>query len=91
MADKGIGAGKPTYLEAHWSVGTSLEIKEVEEELNIQWADVEGYWIKWNALHLNMKDGAHHEFPVDTGEVDWKRPYSTILLDEDYNEIEEEN
>jgi len=53
------------------------------------WDDVKDFFIKWDTLHLDMKDGSHHEIGMDSiiieESIDWKRPSSCEIygLDEE--------
>ena len=47
-------------------VSNQIDISIVEASLSIKWSDVEDYEVRWNTLHLYMKDGSAHEYHPDT-------------------------
>jgi hypothetical protein len=49
------------------------------------WDDVEDWYIKWDRLHIFFKDGSSTEIELDsdTDIIDWKRPDSVTIYDED--------
>ena len=77
-------------IEAMYATCTSYDIEDIEDELNIKWNDVEDWWIKWCVLHIEMKDGSKYEYVTDaTGDIDWKRPISVKLFDEQFEELDD--
>ena len=79
---------KPAFIEGIYAASVSFDVEEVEEELGISWDDVKDFHIKWCCLFLIMKDDAVLEVKKEPGEVDWKRPYETKLLDDGYEVME---
>ena len=79
---------KPSFIEGIYSTSVSFDITEVEQELGISWDDVTDFYIKWCRLFLTMKDGTVLEVSKEPGEVDWKRPHETNLLDDEREVLE---
>ena len=75
---------KPSFVEGIYSTSVSFDITEIEQELGICWDDVTDFYIKWCCLFLTMKDGTVLEVNKEPGEMDWKRPYETNLLDDGF-------
>ena len=65
---------------------------EETEEGNIDWSNVEDYYVKWNELNVKT-NGEWKSYEIDIGEesIDYKRPSTSKLMDEAYNEIQIEN
>ena len=57
--------------------------------------DVKGYYVKWNEIHIEFKDGSEYsaviDRNIDEAEIDTKRPSSTVIYstDEDEDRLEE--
>lgn len=72
------------YLSCRWDCSSSFEIPEgidIQDTKNVQW------YIKWNTLFLETKDG--RKFEIEGTIEDMKYPESITLLDED-GTVEEE-
>jgi len=78
---------QPKYIEASYVASQRFDMDEILEELKLSWGDIESYGIKWATLFLIAKDGKTHEWKEEPNEVDYKRPYDTHELDENYREI----
>ena len=55
-----------------------------------QWSDVENWYVKWGVLYVTFKDGEEFEHNMDD-DIDiytTKRPCSSIVYDEEGNELE---
>ena len=76
---------KPKYLEA-WYTNT-IEWDIVEEE--IDWGNVEDYWIKWGILHVIYKDGSSSEHQGATGDPDYKWADEVKVLNSDWEVLDE--
>lgn len=50
------------------------------KELPFEWEDVAEWWIKYNVLNIELRNGDQHEFPLtDDIEIDTKRPSVTRI------------
>ena len=78
---------QPKYIEASYVASQLFNLDEILEELKLSWDDIESYGIKWATLFLITKGGKTHEWRETPCPVDYKRPYDTQELDEDYQEI----
>lgn len=52
-------------------------------------SQIEGWYIKWNTLHIILKDGTEKEFELDEPECDYKYP-NYITITNPSTEYEEE-
>ncbi|MCP4953184.1 MAG: hypothetical protein GY922_15185 [Proteobacteria bacterium] len=65
-----------------------VELPMRNENQSYTWADVEDFYVKWDTLHLTMKDDSTHEIEMESRTddeiIDWKRPKSVEVysLDE---------
>ena len=78
---------QPKYIEANYVASQLFDLDEILEELKLSWDNIESYGIKWGILYLNTKDGKTHEWDEEPNPVDYKRPYDTHELDEDYQAV----
>ena len=78
---------KPKYIEAIYSQAVQFDL----ENLEIDWNDVEDYWVKWGTLNVLYKDGSIKKYePNYEPEIDWKYPTSTDVYDKDWEEVSDE-
>lgn len=70
------------YLLLTYSAYTTVDIDDIETELNISWNDVKEYYVKWDTLYLTMKNDDKHIFELNINpEVDIKYPDSISVED----------
>ena len=82
-----IKIDKPTYIEAIYPQAIQFDL----EDLEIDWNDVEDYWVKWAILYIEYKDGSIKEYePSYEPEMDWKHPTSYGVYDKDWKEVSDE-
>jgi len=68
--------GQVVYISQSLHCGTHTE---VELPKDYTWDGVKDFYVKWDRLHLNMKDGSNHEIELNSDvfdSIDWKRPNS---------------
>ena len=82
---------KPTYIEAEYHIFLYFNVKDIEEEYNIKWSDVEDWYVKGQKLSFTMKDGTEYEWDAEgTGNINltaFKRPSKIRELDKNYHLI----
>ena len=76
---------KATYLEASYEIALTWDL----EELEIEWGNVEDYYIKYGELNITFKDGSNDSYMADHSEPDFKWSQSEKLLTRDWSLIEE--
>ena len=57
MSDKETRTKKPDEIYATYIAGQRWVVKEIEEELHIDWRDIEEYEVRDMCLRVKMKDG----------------------------------
>lgn len=78
---------KPKYIEAIYSQAIQFDL----EKLEINWDDVEDYWVKYGTLHVLYKDESIKKYePNYEPEIDWKYPTSTDVYGKDWEEVSDE-
>ena len=48
---------KTKMIEFVFNSVLQIDTEQIEEQLGIDWNDVEDYWMKWMMLSIHMKDG----------------------------------
>ena len=75
---------KPKYIEASFTQVIRFDVEDID------FKNVDDYWVKWATLHIQMKDGSIIE--IDNAheyDIDWKHPdYDPVMYDENYSQIE---
>lgn len=79
---------KGTLLSVEYTLASEIEIGDVEAKLDISWADVKYYFVKWNILHIETFDGKSYELdmPDPHDGDDLKRPDNIVFY-----QMDEEN
>jgi hypothetical protein len=78
---------KPKYIQATYHETIEFDL----EELGIDWDKVDDYFIKYSKLNIFYKDGTAQTFSSTKDyEIDWKRADSEEVLDENWNEVNDE-
>jgi hypothetical protein len=73
-------------VEATYTFGATLDVELPE---GLTWEDVKDWYVKWDTLHLLLKDGRELNYDFNTecffaaGFVDWKRPVYSAVYEED--------
>lgn len=75
---------KPKYIEASFTQTISFDVEDINFD------NVEDYWVKWGTLNIQMKDGSIIEIDdAHECDIDWKHPNEDPkIYDEDYYEVE---
>lgn len=78
-----------TLLALEYVSASEIEIGDIEDALEISWADVADYLVKWNTIHIETFDGKSYEFemPDPHDSDDLKRPDNIVF----YQMLEEKN
>ena len=76
---------KARYIEADYTQTLRFDL----EDLDIDWKDVKGYWVKYATLYIALKNGIvieqHNYHECD---MDWKCASNEQAYDEDFYEVE---
>ena len=76
---------KARYIEAHYTQVLQYDL----EDLDIDWAEVEDYSVKWTRLSIELKNGEVIEIDnYQECDTDWKWANKVQAYDEDFNEVE---
>ena len=76
--------GKPRYIEAQYTQVLQYDL----EDLDIDWAEVEDYSVKWTTLYIELKNGEVIEIDnYQECDTDWKWANEVQAYDEDFNEV----
>jgi len=74
---------KAKFINAIFGMSVEFDL----EELNIDWEEVEDYYIKWMVLHVSFKDGSNQDYkPTNEGELDAKWAVEETIYDDEYRE-----
>lgn len=55
------------------------------------WSEIKAWYIKWNTFYYTLDDKTWHEEELNCGDsenIDWKRPDSIVIQDENYETLE---
>jgi hypothetical protein len=75
---------KARYIEAHYTQVLQYDL----EDLDIDWAEVEDYSVKWTTLYIELKNGEVIEIDnYQECDTDWKWANKVQAYDEDFNEV----
>jgi hypothetical protein len=87
MANRRGSMSKPKYIQATYHQTIEFDL----EELGIDWDKVDYYSIKHSELDIYYTDGTTKTFQITTEhEIDWKSVDSVAVLDEYWNEVNNE-
>ena len=78
---------KLKYIEAIYPQAIQFDL----EDLEIDWNDVEDYWVRWATLNVLYKDGSIKEYePSYEPEIDWKHPASYRAYGKDWKKVSDD-
>ena len=82
-----MSSNKPKYIEAIYPQAIQFDL----EDLEIDWNDVEDYWVRYGILNIEYKDGSIKEYELSyEPEIDWKHPTSYGVYDKDWKEVSDD-
>ena len=77
---------KARYIEAHYTQVLQYDLEDLD--IDIDWAEVEDYSVKWTTLYIELKNGEVIEIDnYQECDTDWKWATKVQAYDEDFNEV----